>query len=166
MAEMITTYTVKQGQGHELKLTLTRDPRATSAKSPPDMKQSSLKPPPILIPSHATPQLPQMSTSGAGGQSLSSGAGQSSSSKKQQVQLPISRVKTIMKTNVKSSQNSLLISQESVVVITKATVSSRSGHFSGHLYILTRLSCNPANPLIISLMGQPILLAHEANSSY
>lgn len=34
--------------------------------------------------------------------------------------LPISRIKTIMKTNVQSSQPSLQLSQDSVVMITKA----------------------------------------------
>lgn len=38
--------------------------------------------------------------------------------------LPLSRVKTIMKTNIQSSQPNLQLSQDSVLLITKATVSS------------------------------------------
>lgn len=38
--------------------------------------------------------------------------------------LPISRIKTIMKTNIQSSQPSLQLSQEAVLLIAKATVSS------------------------------------------
>ena len=44
--------------------------------------------------------------------------------KRQQVILPVTRIKTIMKTNVKSSQSSLNVGQDSVMVIAKATVSS------------------------------------------
>ena len=42
--------------------------------------------------------------------------------RKQRVSLPVSRVRTIMKTNVQSSQQSVNISQDSVLVLSRATV--------------------------------------------
>lgn len=42
--------------------------------------------------------------------------------RKQRVSLPVSRVRTIMKTNVQSSQQSVNISQDSVLMLSRATV--------------------------------------------
>ena len=136
MADITTYYTVSQDQKGELKLILARDPRVSGAKSPganlpkPESEgggggggggregnQHSLvtKSSPAshgtLHPDTTVQNLavrPQVTTA---------------AHKKQQVQLPMSRVRTIMKTNVKSSQNTLMIGQDSVITITKATVS-------------------------------------------
>lgn len=140
MADITTYYTVRQDQKGELKLILARDPRVSGAKSPganlpkPESEggrgeggggggggregnQHSLvtKSSPA---SHGTLH-PDTTV-----QNLAvRPQGTTAAHKKQQVQLPMSRVRTIMKTNVKSSQNTLMIGQDSVITITKATVS-------------------------------------------
>ena len=135
MADITTYYTVRQDQKGELKLILARDPRASGSKSPganlpkPESEggggeggggggnqhsvvtKSSPASHGALHPDATAQTLvvrPQVTTA---------------AHKKQQVQLPMSRVRTIMKTNVKSSQNTLMIGQDSVITITKATVS-------------------------------------------
>ena len=136
MADITTYYTVRQDQKGELKLILARDPRGPSSKSPganlpkPESEggggeggggggdnqhsvvtKSSPASHGALHPDTTAQTLvvrPQVTTA---------------THKKQQVQLPMSRVRTIMKTNVKSSQNTLMIGQDSVITITKATVS-------------------------------------------
>ena len=124
MADITSYYTVKQDQRGELKLILARDPRASVAKLPSKLGGGSQHQ--VVVPSikstigdphtdaavHTVAAKPQVVTAGNVGQ------------KKQQAHLPVSRVRTIMKTNVKSSQNTLLFSQDSVMTITKATVSA------------------------------------------
>ena len=56
--------------------------------------------------------------------------------RKQHVSLPVSRVRTIMKTNVQSSQHSVNISQDSVLVLSRATVRDENPGY--------RLSCERA----------------------
>lgn len=128
MADITSYYTVKQDQRGELKLILARDPRVSVAKLP--SKSGGGSQPQVVVPS-------TKSTSGVISQAVLHTDGTvhtaavkppvvaagNMSQKKQQAHLPISRVRTIMKTNVKSSQNTLQFGQDSVMTITKATVS-------------------------------------------
>ena len=137
MADITAYYTVRQDQKGELKLILARDPRASGSK-----------PPGANLPKPESEGGGGEGGGGGGGGNQHSVVTKSSPAshgalhpdttaqtlvvrpqvttathKKQQVQLPMSRVRTIMKTNVKSSQNTLMIGQDSVITITKATVS-------------------------------------------
>ncbi len=117
-------FTVKQSPIQGLKLTLVRDPRSLSAKIPvkPSPKPAAAIPPPAPSSSSASSSEPQEKPRTVVQIPAKSSSGHSS--KKYQPLLPVSRVKMVMKTNVKSSQNSLSgISQESVMVVSKATVS-------------------------------------------
>ena len=137
MADITTYYTVRQDQKGELKLILARDPRGAGSKSPganlpkPESEGEGGEGGGGGDNQHSVPVVTKSSPASHGALHPDTTAQTlvvrpqvtTATHKKQQVQLPMSRVRTIMKTNVKSSQNTLMIGQDSVITITKATVS-------------------------------------------
>ena len=175
----ITMFTVKKSPGQGLRLTLTRDPRSLTAKLPSkpspklpsktfpklptspfisspasavDASEESIPSPGVgnQLSASEPPSRSMTDQSSASVQPRAKGMTGRSSSKRQQTLLPVSRVKTVMKTNVKSSQYTLSgYSQESVMVVTKATVSRTPFLTARELIffalISTHRSCSSAN---------------------
>ncbi len=124
----ITMFTVKQNPIHGLKLTLVRDPRSLTAKIPSKLSPAKTTSPAIPPPRPPAPARPWDHGYSAKKPEIKVDsnvrAKQEALSRRPQPSLPVSRVKMVMKTNVKSGQSSVSgISQESVMVVAKATVS-------------------------------------------
>lgn len=119
----ITSFTVKQGPIHGLKLTLVRDPRSLTAKIPGKSSPTKTITPAIPPPAPAPSVHDQSSSKSQVKVGLApKRSSRPASSRRHQALLPVSRVKMVMKTNVKSSSVNG-VSQESVVIVSKATVS-------------------------------------------